>query len=186
MAQCLDVRRERFVASDRFLLDSNVVLDLVAPFGRPNERARREAYSDFLTRARRAGAELTVSVLSFFEIAGVLERARFEDARGAPPTSRADLKAFRADAAARKQFVRELRSAWSNVVGFATIAGGELLAGDVASRYLPLLDAASLDGYDPGLVAESSRLRIRTIVTHDADFARVPNLIVLTANDKIL
>jgi len=68
MAHCLDVSRERCSASDRYLLDTNIIAGLV---GRTTkERTTMYApYSQFVERASRAGAKLFVSMLTLVELA---------------------------------------------------------------------------------------------------------------------
>jgi predicted nucleic acid-binding protein len=51
---------------------------------------------------------------------------------------------------------------------------------------ITLLRETHLDGYDPLLVLPARRAGIASVVTHDSDFASVHDLIVLTANRKML
>ncbi|MFY9779182.1 MAG: hypothetical protein WAJ85_01570 [Candidatus Baltobacteraceae bacterium] len=91
MAQCVDIRKERVSASDRFLLDTNVALDVGSPLG-PASPQRRPDYSAFIARAVSAGARLYVSMLSLCEMAHVLEREAYRAHHGQPPASQDELK----------------------------------------------------------------------------------------------
>lgn len=77
MAQCIDIRRQGVSASDTFLLDTNVAIDIATPLS-PKATVRQRDYSKFIERALTKGAGIAVAVLSFFEMSNVLERQVFE------------------------------------------------------------------------------------------------------------
>lgn len=183
MAHCYDVGRERCSASDRFLLDTNVVVGLV---GRTTD-ARATAYapySAFVERARRAGARLFVSTLTLLELAGVAEKTQFarDVGRASGP---GDLKQYRGEAGARARVVAETARMWSETSSFAAFLDAHVAASS-APQLIAALGASRLDGIDAALVLEARRAGISTIVTHDADYGSAPELIVLSANRAML
>ncbi len=184
MAHCVDIRRERFSSTDRLLLDTNVALDIATPLAiAARDERRSNDYSTAIALAVAAGATISISVLSFFEIANVIERQTFRARSGAVPQGN-DLKTFRRNAQARREVVSSIRTTWSELASVATIVEAGIVSG-LPFNVLDAMHETLLDGYDP-LIVDAARTTRSTLVTHDADFATVANLIVMTANPRML
>lgn len=185
MAQCLDVRRERLVANDRILLDTNVVLDVTSPSFGPRESDRQRSYSAFIQTALVARAGIFVSILTLYEIASVLETVVFRRKTGRAHVDRTELKGFRHDLQQRGIVLAEIRTAWQQVTTFADVLDAPLAA-PLALRSIQMLERTRLDGYDVPLVLTARIAGITGFVTHDPDYASVDGIIVFTANPALL
>jgi len=183
MAHCVSVETERPARSDRFLLDTNVILfvayqvlsgDLV--------RAKRNAYSGFLDRCRTAGSELYVCGLSFSEVAGTAERFRWKEYGGADVCEQ---KAFRKIAPQRSLVLADLQQVWDDITKVASVVSATNDK-QAVERVATVFGTASIDGYDGFLIDVAQQEKIPNIVTDDGDFALASNLVVFTANRSLL
>lgn len=182
MAQCVDVDREPLSSSDRFVLDTNVIID-VTLVGTSREIAG--AYSRFLARVLRARARVFVPAIAVYEIASVIEATSFHRLRGRRHETRSELKEFRSDRAARRVVVGEVRRIWNEVESFAEVLPISVDAALVA-RSLDMLSQTPLDGYDLPIALAARAAGIGSIVTHDADFQSLDGCVIFTANRRML
>jgi len=185
VAQCIDIRRQGVSASDTFLLDTNVAIDIATPLS-PKATVRQRDYSKFIERALTKGAGIAVAVLSFFEMSNVLERQVFESEAGRPPLNGGEIKKLRSVVLHRRRVVETIDATWTELRTFAAILQADISSQTLDEEVLPLLRQSTVDGYDPAILLTARRHGISTIITHDGDFASVPNIIVLTANDRLL
>ncbi len=180
MAQCVDLRRERIVAADRFLLDTNVIMAVSSLYS----SVRTQSYLTFLEKTQRVGASVTVSILSLLELGHVVERLRFRELGGTLGDS-AELKRFRSDRPQRERVAQDVAVTWNEIAGFATVLAIDLPT-TFAPELLGQLASTTLDTYDYAFIDQARRAEISTIVSDDGDFKSATGIIIFTANAKVL
>lgn len=165
----------------KLFVDTNVWKCLTYSKATLGYAAKAKAYADFVGSCVAARVDLFSSILSYSELASIIERTEC-DIYNAAHGERILIKKFREGIVARQEVVEELAVAWGQVEALSTLLPITL---DSA-----MLEGAKrnfsnypLDGYDVFFVEQMKAAGISAIVTDDLDYIYVPGLHVYTCNN---
>jgi len=188
-ASVVDLRARAPVAADRFLVDTNVWLDLAYPAlantTDKNILARISAHSAFVKACREASAQLFWCGLAFAEIAHVIEkteRALYCAMRGED----IKLKNFRHQKNSRLKTLGLVNLTWETIASLGVGIDTQAVAADQVGEIRADFANCQIDGYDLLLVRSMRTAKLSSIVTDDSDYLTVPGITVLTANEFAL
>lgn len=167
-------------AGENIFVDTNVWKCLTYTKATMSYQAKANAYASFINRCVKEKAHLCSSVLSYTELASIIERTE-RDIYNQSTGSSVSLKKFREGVTERQQVVAELQAAWAQVETLSSLIpialdDALLKAAQKNFEHLPL------DGYDVFFVEQMRAANITSIVTDDLDFIYVPGLTVYTNN----
>jgi len=179
-ADIVDLSRDQPRANDEFVLDTNSWKELT--YSRLLQP--KPAYPAYVKKALTEGATLYASGVTLIELASVIESNEWEVYQ--QRVGQIERKDFRHDCDdARATVIAEISSSWSQVMQIAKLIDLNL-NGPATERLLSTLKACRVDGYDTMLIEAMTKRGVFNIVTHDGDFATVPEIKVFTANTHIL
>lgn len=183
----VDVRLDTPLATDRFLVDTNVWYWMTYSQASHSAKSYQVShYPAYLDQARRTGAELLYCTLSLPELMHIIERSEYDIFQASSPTIAISAKEFRHNYLQERAWcLAEITSAWSQVTNIAKPL--ELVINSAMTE-AAITDLATieLDGYDL-FILEAMRTRgITQIITDDGDFATVQGLQVFTANRNVI
>ncbi|MEW6036680.1 MAG: hypothetical protein AB1648_00230 [Pseudomonadota bacterium] len=188
-AKVVDLRTDTPTSDDRFLVDTNAWLWLHYPpaslrtDGSPLPQA--SDYPEFIKRALNAGAFLHCAALEFAELAHNIEK--FErDIYASQASCEIGTKKYRHDYPnQRLKVTRLIQETWADVLSMSTLLDAVLDSAATASA-AALFSSIAVDGYDLFMVEAARTSGVIQIVTDDADYVTVPDIVVFTANDKAI
>ena len=186
-ADIIDIKTDNPQQDDIFLVDTNVWFWQTytnAGFGTKVSKFRN--YLKYINQALLNGATLTYSGLILAELAHIIEKTEYNiyiKSYGFLP-----LKEYRHNYPnERMNVVAEVQSAWSQVKALAVPV--DLTVDDATTdAALNRFQTQAVDGYDLLLLEAISRAgagKIK-IITHDMDYAVVPDIQVFTINKNVI
>jgi predicted nucleic acid-binding protein len=179
-AEIHDAQSYTFYSQDQILFDANVWLYLEGPFGQDQRRV--EAYSGLLELilARRNVLVTTPLVMSEF----VNRYARLHYNTWAHRRSKS-FKEFRSNSNPAYKAVQEgLDQACQTILGFCERAVCDITLEEMKADLATF--ASGSHDFNDLLLARLCRKESLILVTHDADFASLDGLTIVTANRKLL
>jgi len=185
-AEIVDIRTDAPLASDSFLVDTNVwgwTTYTRASLGKrgPTPRQSRD-YPTYINRAIAAKARLLRCGLSLAELAHVIEKTERE-VFGVQDSQN---KEFRHNyPAARARVAAEVKTAWEQVKSLS--APIDILINDpTTDAALMRFQAQAVDGYDLFLLEATMRASVVQVITDDGDYCAVPGIRVFTSNNAVV
>ncbi|MBE9104914.1 hypothetical protein IQ229_08150 [Nostoc cf. edaphicum LEGE 07299] len=180
-ADIIDIKTDNPQQGDIFLVDTNVWF-----WQTYTKTSKFSIYVKYINQALLNGATLTYSGLILAELAHIIEKTEYEIYkklyRFLP------LKEYRHNYPnERMNVVAEVQSAWSQVKALAVPV--DLTVDDATTdAALNRFQTQAVDGYDLLLLEAISRAgagKIK-IITHDMDYAVVPDIQVFTSNNNVI
>lgn len=186
-ADIIDIKTDNPQQGDIFLVDTNVWFwQTYTNAGFGNKTSKFSNYLKYINQALLNGATLTYSGLILAELAHIIEKTEYEiytKSHGFLP-----LKEYRHNFPnERMNVVAEVQSAWSQVKALAVPV--ELTVDDATTdAALNRFQTQAVDGYDLLLLEAISRAGAEKIkiITHDMDYAVVPDIQVFTSNNNVI
>jgi predicted nucleic acid-binding protein len=187
-ADVVDIRKDAPTDEDVFLVDTNVwfwmTYTRASMADQPPRPNQLKDYPDYLSQALSAKARLTNCGLSLSELAHRIEVTEFEVYRGSH--SRTTKKEFRHnDPNERNNVAAEIESVWSQVDGMSDTLTLTVDAGSTSSA-VKRFHSHPLDGYDLFLLEAMNTAGVVQILTDDGDFAEIPDIVLFTANRRVI
>jgi hypothetical protein len=187
-ADIIDIKTDNPQQGDIFLVDTNVWFwqTYTKNAGSGANASEFSIYLTYLNQALVNGAALTYSGLILAELAHIIERTEYKiymQSHAYLP-----LKEYRHNYLnERINVVAEVQSAWSQVKALAVPVN--LTVDDATTdAALKRFQTQAVDGYDLLLLEAISRAgagKIK-IITHDMDYAVVPDIQVFTSNNNVI
>ncbi|MFN6486325.1 MULTISPECIES: hypothetical protein [unclassified Nostoc] len=186
-ADIIDIKTDNPQQGDIFLVDTNVWFwQTYTNAGFGTKVSKSGNYLKYINQAILNGATLTYSGLILAELAHIIEKTEYEIYKklyGFLP-----LKEYRHNYPnERMNVVAEVQSAWSQVKALAVPV--DLTVDDATTdAALNRFQTQAVDGYDLLLLEAISRAgagKIK-IITHDMDYAVVPDIQVFTSNNNVI
>ncbi|AVH70409.1 hypothetical protein [Nostoc sp. 'Lobaria pulmonaria (5183) cyanobiont'] len=186
-ADIIDIKTDNPQQGDIFLVDTNVWFwQTYTNAGFGTQTSRFSNYLKYINQALVNGATLTYSGLILAELAHIIEKTEYNiytKSHGSLP-----FKEYRHNYPnERMNVVAEVQSAWSQVKTFAVPVN--LTVDDATTdAALNRFQTQAVDGYDLLLLEAISRAgagKIK-IITHDMDYAVVPDIQVFTSNNNVI
>lgn len=185
-ADAHDIRRQRPDRGGRYFIDTNV-LALVVRESMTGLKSRRpmnrlddeysQAYERFIIDGRRINARFFISPLSLSEFANYVERT-YQRALEIPDQERK--KRLREDPSRRAEVIEDIMLGWEHAEQLAAVVDLSIGPADL-TRAKNLLEACPIDPYDAFIIGAMRKERIDYVISHDADFLAVDDVIVYTA-----
>ena len=184
-ADVVDIRTDTPTDEDVFLVDTNVwfwmTYTRASMGGRPNQL---QDYPDYLSKALSAKASLTNCGLSLSELAHRIEITEFEVYCASH--GRTGKKEFRHNyPSQRNNVVAEIESVWGQVDNMSDTLTLTVDAGSAGSA-MKRFHSHPLDGYDLFMLEAMNTAGVVQILTDDGDFAEIPNIVLFTANRRVI
>lgn len=187
LADVVDLRRDTPLASDEYLVDTNVWFWQTYTKASLTASAYQTAeYPPYLKAALSVGAKLRRCGLSLAELAHRIEDQEYKVYKATAAAATCTPKEYRHNfTAERAAVVSEVATAWGQVM---TMAGPmDLIVDERATEDALLrLSQQPLNGYDLYLADLLSNSGVERIITDDGDFAGVPGIQVFTANRNVI
>jgi hypothetical protein len=188
-SKVVDIRSTDPSGEFRFIVDTNAWYWLTytrASHLGPNKPKARQAeqYSRFIGKAIDAGSTIFRCELALAELAHIIERAEKEIYCFYRKRHLHD-KEFRHDTDERPKVVAEIISAWQQVKSMSESATIQADA-SLSDASLQTLKSAEIDGYDSFYYQTMLKSEVHCVLTDDADYATLPNLVVLTSNVSLI
>ncbi|MEH1908518.1 hypothetical protein [Nostoc sp.] len=186
-ADIIDIKTDNPQQGDIFLVDTNVWFwQTYTNAGFGTKVSKFSNYLKYINQSLLNGATLTYSGLILAELAHIIEKTEYNiyiKSYGFLP-----LKEYRHNYPnERMNVVAEVQSAWSQVKALAIPV--DLTVDDATTdAALNRFQTQAVDGYDLLLLEAISRAgagKIK-IITHDMDYAVVPDIQVFTSNNNVI
>ncbi|MEH2057267.1 MAG: hypothetical protein V7K97_14125 [Nostoc sp.] len=186
-ADIIDIKTDNPQQDDIFLVDTNVWFwQTYTNAGFGTKTSKFSNYLKYINQALLNGATLTYSGLILAELAHIIEKTEhniYIKSYGFLP-----VKEYRHNYPnERMNVVAEVQSAWSQVKALAVPV--DLTVDDATTdAALNRFQTQAVDGYDLLLLEAISRAgagKIK-IITHDMDYAVVPDIQVFTSNNNVI
>ncbi|MHC5775315.1 hypothetical protein [Nostoc sp.] len=186
-ADMIDIKTDNPQQGDIFLVDTNVWFwQTYTNAGFGTKVSKFSNYLKYINQSLLNGATLTYSGLILAELAHIIEKTEYNiyiKSYGFLP-----LKEYRHNYPnERMNVVAEVQSAWSQVKALAIPV--DLTVDDATTdAALNRFQTQAVDGYDLLLLEAISRAgagKIK-IITHDMDYAVVPDIQVFTSNNNVI
>ncbi|MEH2421336.1 MAG: hypothetical protein V7K48_10540 [Nostoc sp.] len=186
-ADIIDIKTDNPQQNDIFLVDTNVWFwqtYINAGFG--TQTSKFSNYLKYINQALVNGATLTYSGLILAELAHIIEKTEYNIYTKSHGFL--SLKEYRHNYPnERMNVVAEVQSAWSQVKALAVPVN--LTVDDATTdAALNRFQTQAVDGYDLLLLEAISRAGVGKIkiITHDMDYAVVPDIQVFTSNKNVI
>ncbi len=174
-----DARTHTFYSQDEVLFDANVWFYLEGPPGQHEELV--EIYSGLLDRLQARGAALVTAPLVLSEF--VNRYARIEYNAWSQRSSKA-FKEYRSSEAFAP-VKQDIHQACRNIIGLSTRTVRRAISLEELEADLATFAAGTHD-FNDLMIARLCRQEQLMLVTHDADFADLDGLVIVTANRTML
>lgn len=174
-----------------FLVDTNAwyvttysrasILDVDRP-----RKHQRQQYSRFIKKALDAGSILHRCDLSLAELSHIIEDCERRIFIEYIAKRDVQTKEYRhREDEERSQVVSEIESAWGQITGMSKCLGLSV-QDPMTAGALQDLKCCPIDGYDVFLLQAMKQGGVTKIITHDSDFACVPDIDVFTSNAALI
>lgn len=187
-ASVVDIRGDEPRSGDGFLVDTNVWYWMhysrASEAFEPPQHYQVTEYPTYVRKALRARADLYRCGLTLGELAHVIERTEYEAyIRAAEEIS---FKEFRHDLPdVHANIAKEVEDAWG-LISRMTTSLDVTIDPNTTSAILADFGSSCIDGVDLFLVQAMRGANITQILTDDADFVTVSDIIVFTANQTAI
>jgi predicted nucleic acid-binding protein len=178
-----DIKNHQPTKDEKYFVDTNVWYWMTYVSSKemklPNEprEYQKECYPQFIQNLLDSEAELYFSPLILAELASVIEQSEFEIYKMFNPEERVNKKQFRKKPLERKNVIKEVKTAWSQITSMSKCIDTNVNK-DFSERCLKLLEETQLDGYDSFYIDTALKFGIINIITDDKDFRTSPELAV--------
>ncbi len=194
LANVVDIAQDKPKPTDRFFVDTNVWFFLVythASLSSTSAYNQVQIYPSYLQQVLSAKASLHKCLLSYSELAHIIERTEYEifsAVRLSNKQTAVKAKPFRHDyPVERQQVLAEIELAWLQVDAFTS---GNTITFTVDQSAIDkaqvLIKQVGLDGYDLFFVDAIQSAGITQVISDDLDFGQVAGITVFTANQKLI
>lgn len=183
-AEVIDLKTDSPTSGDIFLVDTNVWYWVTYPPASASAASYQIThYPAYIVSAVSNGSKLHYCGLTLAELASLIERSeqRLSVHHALKP------KEYRHKyAAERRKVVREVTTAWDQIV---TDYAGQLdllIDTSTSNAALNRFQTQLLDGYDLFLLETMQQQGVTQIITDDGDYVTVPGIQVFTANQNVI
>ena len=157
----------------------------------PQRRQQLTAYTGYLQRCQRVGAQLHWCGLALSELAHQIEsteRDVWNATERAAGRAECNPKEFRHNFSnERANVVQEIENAWRAVEALGTVLPAPLVVDHAATtNALAEYRTLALDGYDLFFLQAARASGVTQIISDDGDFCGVPEITLFTSNRSVL
>jgi predicted nucleic acid-binding protein len=183
-AEVVDITADTPMATDVFLVDTNVWYWMTYSGATAFESSQTNDYPAYLNRSLGIGSKVLHSGLTLAELAHIIEKTEHEIY--AKSVTSVNKKEYRHNSASeRSRVVSEIEAAWNQITSLAEPLIITIDA-PTASAALKRLQTERVDGYDLFILESMKAHGVVQVITDDGDFATVSGIQVFTANRNVI